>query len=224
VLFDWIQRQQKDRLLLFCNGWGMDSNPVRHLTADGLDLVILSDYRRLHLPAGFIDQLAEYATVYLVGWSMGVWAGQLLFSQASQLFTKTIAINGTLCPIDDELGIPRKIFFDTLASFAVSSRLKFYKRMCREKNNLEYFLSHQPQRELESQREELQYLADKVDCTEQQASIYRDVIISDSDWIFPTANQKRFWQGFTIHTLAGYHYPFLQWEDWEQLLDWVERE
>lgn len=221
MLMEWLHSNKMGQLVVFCNGWGMDRNPIAHLKAINFDVLMLYDYRTLDLPSHFLDELKAYHTVHLVGWSMGVWAGQSLFQEMRDRFVRKIAINGTLCPIDDRFGIPRKIFYDTLEVFDLSTRMKFYKRMCRERTNYKFFLSNKPGRDLASQKEELELLAERVGCAGSEGAIFDEIVISDADWVIPTENQKKFWKGFSVRNLQGFHYPFLSWQSWDHLLDWL---
>ncbi len=150
----------------------------RFLTSLDYDVYMLYDYRKLNMP-DIVAIAGKYTQVHLVSWSMGVWVGQKLFSAIAHLLHRTIAINGTLCPIDDKFGIPVKVFDATMAEFNENARAKFYKRMCREKNNLNLFLTNQPQRSLKEQGEELTALRKMVDCLPVDKSIYQEIIVSE---------------------------------------------
>ncbi len=215
----WLHKNGHKNLIVFCNGWGMDSFPFRSLTSAEYDVYMLYDYRQLANHPDIEVLVDEYEQVHLVSWSMGVWVGQKLFADKHDLFDRTMAINGTLCPIDDSFGIPEKVFNATLAGFDEGARLKFYKRMCREKINLSLFLARQPQRTLEDQGEELTALKKMVDCSPANTSIYKEIIISESDLIVPTANQFNYWQGRLVTPVSGFHFLFNLWQSWDQLLD-----
>ncbi len=215
----WLHKNGHKKLIVFCNGWGMDACPFRSLISVEFDVYMLFDYRQLtHIPA--IETLVEgYEQVHLVSWSMGVWAGQRLFAGKHDLFDRTLAINGTLCPIDDGFGIPEKVFNATLTGFNEASRLKFYKRMCRQKDTLNFFLLRQPQRSVKDQGEELAALQKTVDCSPASVSIYDEIIVSESDFIIPTANQLKYWQEKQVTQVAGFHFLFNLWLSWDQLLN-----
>ena len=161
----WLHNNDRKDLIVFCNGWGMDGNPFRHLASIEYDVYMLYDYRQLALPEEMAHVLAKYEEIHLIGWSMGVWAGQKLFAGQKNIFKRTLAMNGTLCPIHDRYGIPTEIFADTLAGFGEAARFKFYRRMCREKSNFRSFLAKQPQRSFEDQWQELAAIGDMADCT-----------------------------------------------------------
>jgi biotin synthesis protein BioG len=217
--FRWMRRDQQKDLLIFCNGWGMDGQPLSHLQCIDHDLLIFYDYQDLQLPVELWQKIKGYGRISLISWSMGVWAGQKIFSAKKDLFSRSIAINGTLSPIDDRYGIPVKIFQDTLKGFNEKSRSRFYRRMCREKATLQHFLAAQPGRSLDNQRKELASLAKNVDCGEATSALYGEIIIADSDMIIPTENQQAFWRERTVTIINGYHYIFALFRSWREIMD-----
>ena len=215
----WLHKHNRKHLLVFCNGWGMDGCPFVPLQAQAVDVLMCYDYRDLVADEDLAAVIESYAEASLVGWSMGVWAGQRLFAASAGQFQRKIAINGTLCPIHDRFGIPVDIFSSTLENFNEAARLKFYRRMCRERATLETFLAHQPERGIDNQRLELQRLLQATGCLSAEDSIYSDIVIADRDFILPTANQEHFWQSKNIHTIDGSHFPFYGWKSWDDVLD-----
>jgi len=214
----WLHKDDRNKLIVFCNGWGMDGTPFRSLTSSQYDVYMLYDYRMLPSHLDLQGIIEPYAHVMLVSWSMGVWVGQKLFGRQGQIFHRTIAINGTLCPIDDRYGIPTRIFNATLAEYNSRARRKFYQRMCREKKTFTQFLSNQPQRTLEDQAEELAALQSIVTCLPVEKSIYNEIIISENDMIVPSINQYNYWQGRRVMVLRGFHFPFYSVQSWDHLL------
>ncbi len=216
----WLHKSDCKNLIVFLNGWGMDGFPFQSLVSVDFDVFMLYDYRQLTNCPDIEAIAANYQQVHLISWSMGVWAGQKLFADKGHLFNKTIAINGTLCPINDKFGIPEKVFNATMIGYDESARFKFYRRMCREKTNLKLFLARQPRRSLQDQAEELAALKKMVDCLPAHESIYKEVIISEYDWIIPSANQFDFWKGSVITPVSGFHFLFNLWQSWDHLLDY----
>jgi pimeloyl-[acyl-carrier protein] methyl ester esterase len=214
----WLHREGKENLIIFCNGWGMDGTPFQPLASNGYDVFMLYNYHDLVLPQPLSDIINGYRQISLVGWSMGVWVGQTLFCDSPGLFHRTIAINGTLCPIDDKWGIPEKIFSETLTGFDETTKMKFYRRMCREKTNLKMFLANQPGRSPAEQQGELFALQKMVLCMPSDQSIYDEVIIAEYDWVIPSENQRRFWSGRRQSEIAGFHFLFYLWQSWDHLL------
>ncbi len=214
----WLHKAGREKLIIFCNGWGMDGTPFQPLTSSEYDVYMFYDYRDLIPPQPIEDIIHGYRQVALISWSMGVWVGQKLFSESAGLLHRAIAINGTLCPVDDKLGIPEKIFAETLSGFNETTRMKFYRRMCRENTNLKMFLMRQPQRSPVEQCDELAALQKAVECISVKRSIYDKIIIAEYDWIVPSENQRRFWSGKQITEIAGFHFLFYLWQSWDHLL------
>jgi biotin synthesis protein BioG len=200
----------------------MDGSPLQPLTTSGYDVYMLYDYRDLVLPQPIDSVVVGYQRIHLVSWSMGVWAGQKLFYDRSELFDRTIAINGTLCPIDDMFGIPREIFAKTVNEYSETTRLKFYRRMCQEKAGLSLFLARQPARSVVEQRTELAALQRSVDCIPAEQSIYKEIMIAKNDAIIPSGNQKKFWYGQRITEVTGFHFLFYLWPTWDDLLAFAD--
>lgn len=225
--YSWLHKHKRNRVIVFCNGWGMDARPFAPLTSREFDVVNLYDFRELdtdQLPSGIFT---DYAERILIGWSMGVWAGQRLFADCHQAFSRKLAINGTLCPIDSRFGIPRELFAATKEAWSELSRRKFYHRLCGSKEVEQRFLDHQPERTLIDQQAELACYLERCDCLEQQHSIYHEVAVSDNDRIVPTANQLAFWRDARgdgwddekVIRLTGSHFPFYRWPGWDELLE-----
>ncbi len=214
----WCHHNGHDRILIFCNGWGMDATPFMDIETVGYDVLILYDYRDLDLKVDIPVLLSKYDEAVLAGWSMGVMVGQQLFQNSKEIFYKRIAINGTLCPIDDRYGIPRETFKATLDNYNEATRLKFYRRMCKDKHIFRQFLATQPQRDISNQKEELAKLLERNICYEVEDAIYTDVIISDNDAIMPTENQICFWQKNQIKNIKGSHFPFFSWKNWDEFV------
>ncbi len=216
------------RLIIFCNGWGMDETPFQPLTTGLADVLMLHAYHDLVLHYDLARLFNRYSSVSLVAWSMGVWVGQQLFRHWAHRFHTAIAINGTLCPIHDQLGIPAEMVSGTIAQWSEASRLKFYRRVCQEPSMLASFLQHQPQRTVESQRLELVALQGQAGCEGVETAIYDQVLITDRDRIFPSAHQLSFWQqgrpGIRVRCVNGPHFPFYAWKNWDDLLQWAGEE
>ncbi len=217
----WQSKTNANSLIVFCNGWGMDEFPFLFLEPGLHDVCILYDYRDLALPASVQERLSGYRRRYLVSWSMGVWAGQHLFSKEKDQFIKRMAINGTLLPISDRFGIPLSLYEATLASFDDNGQQRFYRRMCREAGVLQNFLEVKPRRQVDDQKQELSRLRDMVNSTGNRESIYTEVLVSDNDLVIPTVNQQAFWQQQYVLSIGGCHFPFFRWASWDELLGLV---
>jgi pimeloyl-[acyl-carrier protein] methyl ester esterase len=220
-----LVQQNNPRLIIFCNGWGMDQHPFSRLETDSTDVLILSDYRDFKLPVDMDELSRTHETIDLLGWSFGVWAAQQLFHPWRDTIRYCIAINGTLQPIDDRCGIPHQYFNATRAQFSDSVRTRFYRRMCRPQQILDSFLEQQPARTVADQAEELEALARLVRSGADTPPIFDAAVISSADLIIPTAHQLHFWRGrCRIIEVEGGHFPFGAWSGWSDIIDMVTRD
>lgn len=202
----------------------MDNLPFSHLGSGGFDVLMLHNYTSLPGSYDLERVTAGYSQINLVCWSIGVWAGQKLFFDAKDVFQRIIAVNGTLCPIHDNFGIPESVFEGTLLNYDEAGRKKFYHRMCREKLIYRFFLNNQPERTIDDQLEELVALKEMIDCTPPEKSMYKQVIITDHDLVVPTANQVQYWQEAEAENtlLTGVHFPFTTWKSWGDFLSYTD--
>lgn len=214
---DWIKQSGSGVLLVFFNGWGMDVQAIPHLSTK-YDLVVCSDYRSLGTEGDNIC-FSAYHTVYVVAWSMGVWAAANMLPRWQVQPAKSIALNGTELPIDNQYGIPVRSYELTKRGMTEQSREKFFARMFVNEVEYELFSVNKPQRILTEQIEELWFIHSLS--TEHKNCInWNKVFISEKDLIFPSENQLRWWQNKTSVTfLPGGHYPFYSFRSWDELLD-----
>ncbi|MDE6489298.1 MAG: DUF452 family protein, partial [Paramuribaculum sp.] len=193
------------RLLLFFAGWGMDENPFSDISPTDCDFAVVYDYSS---PTD-IPLRKDLSEIMVVAWSFGVIAADLFISRHPELpITSRIAINGTLHPVDDRLGIPQTIFNLTLTGLSEQSLLKFNRRMCGGAKAAEKFTSRRPLRSLDSLREELIAIS-ALKCT---GSTWDKAYISLNDNIIPPDNQKAAWNitNTEIVELDAPHLPDLR--------------
>ena len=105
----WINKKNNKKLIVFFSGWGMDEKSVSHLDFSGFDVLVFFDYRNLQTDENVWHDINAYSEIFLVGWSMGVMISSIFANKICKI-TKKIAVAGTLKPIDDNYGIPVKIY------------------------------------------------------------------------------------------------------------------
>lgn len=213
----WLHWKGGGKLILFCNGWGMDEVPLHPLVSGDWDVLMFCNYVDLVPDIDLNSLFGSYKEIVLISWSMGVWAGQRLFAAHQGKLSGSLAVNGTLCPIHDWLGIPEEIVRSTLARFDEKGRLKFYHRMCRDRGLYRSFLANQPKRCLAEQKKELTQLLETVHCDPAEEPIYHRVLVADHDFIMPTANQLNYWPEKKIKRVDGYHFLFYVYQSWDEL-------
>ena len=199
--YKWLSKNKYDKLIIFFNGWGMDELIVSHLETDNFDVVVLYDYNNLNLDIDF-DQ---YKEKHVVAWSMGVMIATLFdFGE-----TKT-ALCGTPYTVDDNYGIPEKIYNLTLKTFSEKTVQKFMERMFLEKPETNKFSN----RDLESMKTELEKMAEYKPNNDYK---YTRALVADSDVIIPVKNQKSFW-GKDFETIHSGHCPFENFKSWSEII------
>lgn len=220
---EWLKKNNGDRVILFFNGWGMDSRAIPQLTGD-YDVVAFWDYRRL-LEAEWPD-LRQYEEIYVVGWSMGVWAAANVIPLLDIAPVKLVALNGTELPVDDQYGIPVRIYELTERGLNEKGRKKFLQRMFAEVREWECFQDKLLSRPLQEVCEELVLIHRQSHCL-QSGRQWDKIYISERDVIFPVENQQNFWNARCpdIRILPGGHYPFCRFENWDEILEcnWLRR-
>lgn len=207
----WAKKNNSEHLILFFNGWGMDENVVNHLSSDS-DILIIYDYSDL----SFNQDISTYKEVTLIAWSLGVFIASQVVQNLSNI-KRSIAINGTLLPIDKDFGIDPKIFQLTLDNMSESTRDKFFAKMVSSEKVR--FIS--PNREVESQTQELAYIKKVFQGSNFGYSNFDVAMVSDKDKIIPTKNQVSYWgkKSVEVIKLNSGHYPFFKFESWDELIN-----
>jgi biotin synthesis protein BioG len=209
----WLKKQNNSELVLIFCGWGMDEKPIQHLKIGDFDVLLVYDYSDLN----FDEDISAYKKITLIAWSMGVLVASLVCANFN--IQKSIAINGTQKPIDAEFGINPKVYKLTLDNFSESVRDKFFENMFGSDDEYKQF--SQPLREVENQRQELDYLQD-IALKNQSFNFEFDcAIISNRDNIFPSKNQQKFWQTKKVKVveLNSGHYPFFEFDSLEEIIN-----
>ena len=193
--------EQAPSLILCLSGWSAPPELFRHLNVpEGMDLWIAYDYRNL----SFEEDLTRYESVHLVAWSLGVWVADFLWA-GRPAFASATAINGTPFPIDDQRGIPVRIFEGTLANLDEESLRRFNQRMCGDRATFARYTGL-PARPLQETREELSVLRDRILAEKRigtmntalaEKDFWNLTIISTGDRIFPPENEvvQQRWEG-----------------------------
>lgn len=212
------------RLILFFNGWAMTPESVEHLAIpQGFDLMVVWDYRLLDLPS---QVLQSYEQIYLIGWSMGVWAiDRLAEVWGAYPIAEAIAVCGTGYPMHDRYGIPIAVFEAMLSGVSEANRERFNRRMCggRAYRHLLDALAQRSTREIRSELlgvyECEQVYADVV-ALERPALSWSRALVGERDRVIPSANQLAYWgqRGVQVKLYPqGEHYLLAQFDTWEEL-------
>lgn len=201
--YKWLNNNKNSKLIIFFNGWGMDENIVKHLNPTEFDILMFYDYNSLSTDFDF-KILENYIHKYLISWSMGVMVATLFNID----YKKKIAINGTLKPINNEFGIPERIYELTLKNFNENGIKKFISNMFLDSSE-----TVEVCRDFENQKTELAALKNYKSNMNFK---YDKVFISKYDKIIPTKNQIAYW-GIEPNIESG-HAPFKLFKSWEEIL------
>jgi len=214
--------ENREKLIIFFCGWGMDYTPFFGLKSKEYDVLIFYHYSSVNPKINLDKYFNKYKQVDLISWSMGVWYSSIVMGKYKDKLNYKIAINGTLKPIDDKYGINTKIYQATIDNFSKIGRAKFFKRMWNNIKIPERFTSIKPTRSLDDQKTELIFLKDKMSKMKNVPIIFNNVIIAENDLICPTKNQINFWKGKNNYkTIDSSHFIFYLWHFWEEIVEYA---
>lgn len=206
-----------EELILFFCGWGMDEKPFNPLKTS-CDVLFVYDYADLALDFDF----SSYKRITLIAFSYGVFMAGFLKDVLPECDLK-IAVNGTLKPVDDEFGIPHKIFTLTLENMTELTALKFREKLFADKSELAIFNKNLPDRDMTSSKAELAALKSYFLANKNIEFEYDKVLIGEKDRIIPAKNQKNFWQsnnGQKIITAENEgHFSFYAFNDFDEIIN-----
>ena len=217
MICSFLNKTDTDTLIIFFNGWGMDTTRLQTWHADRCDVLAIHDYTVL---CGLPLSVSRYATIHVVAWSLGVWAAQQVLAQSQhvdQRVLKTVlAVNGTLSPISLDAGIPPDVFNGTADHWLdPEAREKFYVRTSGETASLS-------QRSCEDQQQELRTLEQQILQTKPlEQCCFTRAIIGTRDRIFPPAAQRTAWHRWPqvdVEERPVRHDPFGSIRAWNEVL------
>ncbi len=214
--YHWLNKKNNKDLIVFFCGWSFDDKPFSFLDCKNFDVLVVYNYSKIdkiEVPA------IKYEKKFLVSWSFGVFISYALRGFLPN-FDAKIAVNGTPFPIDNEFGIPEKIFDLTLKNVQTSLQGKIQRNMFLTKQEYERFLTIPPERSIEDCSYELGVLKSFFEKhKEPYVSFFNRAIISDVDRIFPTKNQLNFWEKrVSVKNIESGHFPFYNFESWDDIL------
>jgi len=213
----WINRESNPKCILFFNGWGMDENAVKHLDSSGYDICMFNNYINLE---GMTAEYKGYDEIYVIAWSLGVWAASRVLKETGVKAVRKIAINGTELPVDDEFGIPEEVFLGTLTGWDERNRDKFNLRMMGGRESLRKFSSMLPERDPGDQKDELSSIFIKAGEKRNSFLDWDAAVIGKGDMIFTARNQKKWWNGKArIIEKDMPHFPFTLFRSWKSIIE-----
>ena len=198
----WIQKNDSGSLIIFFGGFASDENLLKSYSFGDFDVLMVFDYSSLDLEIP--PEVSDYAEVYHVAWSFGVWAADFALEKLPAAKAR-IALCGSPHPVDDMLGIPRAVFCGTLENFDERNKEKFLARVFGARNASK-FRALRAARSAGEEKAELESLARGFGAFGASPANWTRAIAALQDKIFPLANLKRAW-GDKLEVIGGDHFP-----------------
>ncbi len=205
-----LNKKNNKNLIVFMNGWGMDDSVISHLDCFGFDIMTLCDYRNIDFDYLKYD-FKKYEKKYLVSWSMGVYVANL-YEKFFKDFDKKIAIAGTNKIIDNDFGIPLKIYNYTIKFFSDESAEKFIDNI---------FLNEENKIQIKRSTKELKDELVAIKNLSMNSELdYDKAIIPNKDIVVPYSNQINYWKDKNVEIVRidSAHYVFGEFESWQEII------
>lgn len=219
--FCWLSQNNSSNLIVFFAGWSFDETPFKTLKSDGFDVLFVYDYNEISELEILKNISEKYEHKTLICWSMGVFVAASL-RKYFEKFDKKFAINGTVTPVDNEFGIPVKMFELTLKHASVGLGGKFYKNVYKTEEELEKYSQNPVKRTIEDRVSELENLYDFIKSHEVNGENFYDfAVVSEFDKIIPPKNQIASHTKFDvpIKTIECGHSPFFEFSEWREIVE-----
>lgn len=204
----FIKQDDNRHLILLMAGWGMDASPFATLDYPGYDIAVTWDYTDETIDSA---RLSNYREVIVLAWSMGVMEADRVIPGLGLPVSLSVAVNGTITPVNDSTGIPEAIFNGTLNGLSDNTLAKFNKRMCGSSEAFRCFSLTAPSRSISSLADELRILGERSWEQTGDKSMHWDfAVIGSRDMIFTAVNQTNAWTDTPKIHLDEPHLPDFQ--------------
>lgn len=216
----WLNNQNNENLIVFFAGWSFDEKPFKFLQCNDFDVLFVYDYNDFEIPEE-LKNIKNYKHKYLITWSMGVFVANL-FKNLFSDFEYKMAINGTISPVDNEFGIPIKMFELTLKHAKIGLEGKFYKNVFQTEEEFQKYSKTPVGRTIENRVSELENLYTEIKNQKELEiqKFYDFAIVSDFDKIIPPKNQiaSHTKNAVRILNIPYGHFPFFHYSNWDEIL------
>lgn len=219
----WLIKNNHKKLIIFFNGWGLDENIVSHLKADNYDVLMFYDYEDLEIPKDLLEEIQCYSEKNIIAWSFGVWACSEVVDVFASL-SSMIALNGTPLPVDNNFGIPEKIFDLTLSGLSEKTYPKFFQKMFIDfENKFNEGLSN---RDIKNKKQELGQIKKQAlrQKNQEKNQCFNKIFVGMQDKIFPLKNQLKYWEVIglrkNIIKFDSGHCLFNLFDSWDKIVEY----
>jgi len=204
------------RLLIFFCGFYTDADCFIEFDNNSSDILFVYDYSDFDVSELNYFDFSPYVEINLIAYSYGVFATNAVYDFLPAL-DKKIAISGTIFPIDDNFGIPLKIYDIMLNSFSLDV-IKNFKAKMQKNSNGEIKDS---KRSLESLKNELISIKNYVLNNKIEENLEFDtVILTKKDRIIPYSAQSAFYSDHHNKIVIDCgHFPFFEFNNFDEILE-----
>ena len=201
----------KTKLIIFFGGFYTDENCFCDFDCGESDILFVYDYSEIN-PDIFDDfDFTPYVKINLIAYSYGVWACGLIKNELPEI-NNSVAICGTFMPVDDNYGVPKRVF-DIMLNALSETTLEDFERKMFHGVDMKKSL-----RTLENLRSELDNIAALAHL--KSNFDFDKVIIARRDRIIPYASQMNFWAQHPNKTIVETgHFPFEELGNFELALN-----
>lgn len=182
----FLQRHRDCRkLIIIFSGWSTSAEFYSNLKSADWDIAVVSNYSDLSFDSA---PLQRYSSIFVIAWSLGIVAAAHVSNFIPKgLISAAFAVNGSLHPANDDLGIPITIYNSTEENLSPRNLMKFRKRMGLPQE----FISTCENEDIDSLKYELIKLRDDVSPAPLP---WKRVYIGINDKIFPPQSMVRDWE------------------------------
>ncbi|HDT11310.1 MAG TPA: DUF452 family protein [bacterium] len=204
-------------LIVFFSGWSIEPDDLSFLESENYDVSMIHSYDSFYIPP---FRSAKYENIIGVAYSLGVFSVSIAMKYQRLPINEIYAINGTGKPVDNKYGIREKVFEKTCKNLNSKNLAAFQRNMFDSDVSYNRFLQDRTSfKTIENLKEELEFFLDQSTLHDADCSIFKKVLISDKDRIFPSVNQTRFWKDANRETIEGGHFPFYNFASWDEIIE-----
>ena len=189
-------------VLLYFSGWGAPPSLIDRMELPAeWTLVSVSDY------GGDTVQwpdLSHYSRLYLVAWSMGVWAAEY-YRDCYPTPERAVAVCGTPALISDRYGIKETDYRQMASTLDEEIYRHFVRQMCLSREAMSDFLALPGHRSTPDYWEELRRVEKLGGSITNCRVPWTKALIGGRDLVIPLTGQRLFWaeRGVAVTTLPS---------------------